>query len=192
MDKKELIKRAAGVHGGGPFIMMALLIIISAALVSIFVGAGLEANLLMWAVAAMFSIIAFLVTFFRAKALRQISFITKHGIDVITNGFDVSKMEIEQVTSETIANWGAVIDDFKFDGVFDGCTLEFKEYSIKHPYTHKDVAGYNKGDYMAVGYREVLNNTAYAHELGHIIYREWSGKSDQESQHKFIEENNLR
>lgn len=192
MDKLEIFKRVISWNVGGAFLFFAAVIVVAAICVSIFASAGIQANLLMWLTALTFLVIAGLVMFFRAKELKKVSFNGKYNIDVLTNGFDIKKEDFDKEVSEVVEDWSKVIENHNIEDALDGVIVEFEEYPVKHPQDGSEVAGYTRGSYIAVGYRNGLKSSALAHELGHIIYRDWSGKQDQKSAHEFVKENNLR
>ena len=137
--------------------------------------------------------VAFLV--WKYKFLSTIYFTTKHGLHVINNEFVVSKAKIEEITEDTILEWAAVIEKLEKASpgswvqrcrkCIDGLFVSFEPFPIIHSSMGK-LAGYAVGDNVVVGYKEDLDRTALAHELGHYMHKEKMGYFDNEMEHDFI------
>lgn len=151
----------------------------------------LEPRALFYTVAASSWFIYGSFVYYRYKLLKRITFITKHGIGVITNNFNVDKDNFELIVDNTVINWVSATNCFDCEKSLDGFCVIFEQYPVKHHSIKGNLAGYMIGDNAVVGYNEDLNKTALGHELGHRIHAEWSGYADMEESHQFMSDNNL-
>ena len=141
--------------------------------------------------------VVFLV--WRYKFLSKISFTTKHGLHIITNGFPVGQMAVEAVTEETIERWTKVLNEVtgrydwrsKCEDSIKELFIQFQDFPIQHSSMGK-VAGWAVGDNIIVGFKKPLVNTALAHELGHYMYKAYTGTFENTNCHKFMQEHGLK
>lgn len=151
----------------------------------------LEPRALFYTISATSWLIYGSFVYYRYKLLKNITFITKHGIGVITNGFDVDKNVFEHIVDNTIKNWADATGWFNCQNALKEFCVVFKQMPIKHHSIVGNLAGYMIGDNAVVGYNESLDKTALSHELGHRIHARWTGYADMEESHQFMFENNL-
>lgn len=146
---------------------------------------------LFWVVAASFWFIYLSLVLYRAKWLRKIAFITKHGIAVIPNEFDIDQKTFERIVDETISKWVIATGWANCGPTLNNFCVIFKPYPIRLDSKLGNLAGYVIGDNCVVAYNEALDKTALAHELGHRIHVAWVGYPDMQESHQFMSENNL-
>lgn len=149
---------------------------------------------LMWVVALMFwaGYIAIVLT--RKKLIDSITFTTKHNIYVIAGDFKIKQSDVEEIADNTISNWQNASNWYGcHKAVRQGLFLIIKPYPIKLHARLGKVAGYTIGKHMVVGYKQgiPLARTAIAHELGHVIHREWKGYLDEAESHSFMKKHKL-
>ena len=128
----------------------------------------------------------------RKSYLNKLTFVTKDTLGIISNGFDIKQSDIEALTAETIAKWNIAC---KFDRAvkgIEGIVVEFKSFPVTPDNRNfGSLAGYLIGGKAVVGYKSDLKTTAFQHELGHAIHKEFTGVWDNEACHKFMAANNL-
>lgn len=151
----------------------------------------LEPRALFYTVATLAWLIYGSFVYYRHKLLKKITFITKHGIGVISNEFSIDQKCFEQIVNDTVKNWTSATNWFNCEKALNGVCVIFKPYPVKHHSVEGNLAGYLLGDNAVVGYNEDLYKTALAHELGHRIHAEWSGYADEKEAHQFMHDNNL-
>jgi hypothetical protein len=128
----------------------------------------------------------------RAKWIKNISYITKHGLPVVTNGFPVKKEDVERITDETIAAWDKAIPWNQSATAIQTLFIEFKPFPItEEGNTTRKFAGLLKNSWALVGYKDNLDQTALAHELGHEIHHAWTGYYDNDGCHQYMKDHNL-
>lgn len=128
---------------------------------------------------------------YRYSLISKITFTTKHGLHIIDNGFPVDKAEVEAVTETTIHDWSAILSPDRCQDSISELVVSFEQYPIYHN-TMGKLAGYAIGDNVVVGFKKPLDSTALAHELGHFIYKEYSGVFDNKQCHAFMKEHGLK
>ena len=136
---------------------------------------------------------------YRWKFVSTITYTTKHNLHVITNGFPALKDDVENVTTSTINSWNFALSKINYpkkyqtmcENAINDLFVVFKEFPIKHDRLGK-LAGFAMGDAVVVGYKEDLDNTALAHELGHFIFKKYSGIFDNETCHAFMKTHGLQ
>ena len=127
----------------------------------------------------------------RNKFLNRITYITKHDIAVITNGFNVKQDDVERLTDDTIKAWDAACDFDRSAKSLEGLWVEFKTFPVKLHSKVGTFAGYTIGNNVVIGYKDNLIETAYQHELGHVIHKEFTGMWNNDKCHEFMTESKL-
>lgn len=128
----------------------------------------------------------------RRDWIKSVAFVTKHGLPVITNEFDVKQADVEAVTDETIEAWDIVLNKNAAD-VIDTLFIEFKPYPVHHwRDPSKALAGMLIGKKAVIGHKPDIHATALSHELGHEIHYNYIGYYDADSCHEFMKKNRLR
>lgn len=128
----------------------------------------------------------------RKKFLDRITFITKHGIGVMTEDFPVDKEEFEKIVNKTISDWTIATEWNGCEKALEGTLVKFKPYPVKLHSKDGALAGYLAGgDVAVIGYLEPLNTTALAHELGHKIHWKWTDVLNNENCHEFMKQHSL-
>jgi len=188
--KPNLFRFADFISFCSPFIVSSALTIYAA-----FNGVTGSALALLFVLSAMFLAVYVALLITRYNFLKKITFSTRHGLNVITNGFDVPQNEIEQITEDTITKWAMVLRNHGQNiticrSAVKNLYVYFREFPIEHNTLGK-LAGYAIGDNVVVGHKTDLSRTAFAHELGHFIYREWTGTFENTNCHAFMKQNGL-
>lgn len=147
--------------------------------------------------AAMWGIYGLLL-FWRWKFIQSIDFVTKHGWNVVTDGLNVTKEEIEAEVDRTLSLWkekSGLSDEIMKEAVEEinsDWMLFCKPDKIQHMRLGK-LAGYVTGKNIVVGFigaREI-EKTALAHETGHIIHKAYVGAFDNKMCHRFMNNKGL-
>ena len=133
--------------------------------------------------------VAFLIA--RRAFLKRITFITKHNIAVIANGFDVKQSDVEAKTDDVIARWNKACNWTKSAECLDGMWIEFRQFPVVVHSVIGPLAGFLIGNNAVIGYRVDLDQTAMTHEEGHAIHEVFYGKPDNDACHKFMADHNL-
>jgi len=131
----------------------------------------------------------------RNKWVRKIDFTTKHGIPVISNGFPVKREDVERITDETIAAWDEACNWNRSAKAVSDLRIVFEDFPIYEKNGSKrKLAGYLANKSAVVGFKlnEPLDKTALAHELGHEIHYDYTGRYDNSECHKFMKNHGLR
>lgn len=123
--------------------------------------------------------------------LNKITFITKHQIAIMANGFAVKQNDIESLTDDIIDKWNTACKFDRSAKALDGLWVEFKSFPVKDHEELGNLAGYTVGQNCVIGWKENLKETAYQHELGHEIHHEFTGVWDNDKCHQFMANNNL-
>lgn len=131
-----------------------------------------------------------LYLYHRKQFINTITFITKQDVGIITNGFDVKQLEVESEIDEAIKNWNIACNFDRSAKALDGALVSFKTFPVQDR-TVLNLAGFTIGNSCTVGYKPDLKQTAFQHELGHILHKEYSGVYDNEACHKFMKDHNL-
>ena len=129
--------------------------------------------------------------FLRKQYLSQITFITKHQMAVITNGFKVTQADVEAETDEMIAKWNTACKFEKAADSLVGLWIKFDTYPIDDMTSFGSLAGYTVGTSSVIGWKANLKDTAFQHELGHHIHHEFTGIWSNTACHQFMHDNNL-
>jgi len=155
---------------------------------------GTEGLALMWVITSLFWGVYAALLIKRWLFIKTITFTTRHNMHVITNGFDVDQSEVEKITDETATLWENAT---KWKGCSKAVRKELflvcKPYPVQHLAKLDKVAGYTVGTNMIVGFKkdQPVADTAFAHELGHIIYyakfKSWS----EADSHAYMRRNKL-
>lgn len=134
--------------------------------------------------------VGFLIS--RKIYLNKITFVTKDGLGIINNGFDVIQEDVEGLTAETILRWNDACKFNRSASAMEGLVIEFKSFPVNPDNRNfGSLAGYLVGGKAVVGYKTDLKTTAFQHELGHAIHHEFTGIWDNEACHNFMKLNNL-
>jgi hypothetical protein len=131
------------------------------------------------------------LVFLRKQYLNKISFISKHNLAIVSNGFPVKKDDVEAVIDSTIKGWYAASGWSGCADAIIGLWVFFDKYPVPHNFSQRNIAGYIAGDVITVGYLENMTKTALMHELGHKIHTAWTGVDDEVAAHKFMNAHNL-
>lgn len=178
---------------------------------------GLEAHALMWTVAGTFWLLYLRVVHLRWSWYKRVDIFTLHGPMIILNGFKTDKKEIEAAISTLVGKWTAALaaDRQHLKGrtslevvlaaigvrntAIDPVLVTFDKGDddtklIPHP-TQRNIKvfGYTLGRSSHVGFRSTstLDQTAFTHELGHMVHREYFGRGDEAEEHAFISKHGL-
>jgi len=150
-----------------------------------------EPLILMSVVTGLFWAIILLNIFLRYSFLKKITFITKHDMAIVSNGFAVKKEDVEKLTDETIAKWNTAMGVNKAAQSLAGLWIEFRTFPVSHARVMGPLAGYLIGSNAVVGFKENLKETAMTHEQGHKIHEGFIGHPDNDKCHQFMQEHNL-
>lgn len=153
-----------------------------------------EALYLLLTVTAMFWFIYGYIVYWRSKFVKNISFITKHKIAVFANEFQINQSEFEAVVDDTIEKWAKATnqDTESCSKALEMLFVSFHAMPVKlHSKPNELFAGVLIGDMAVVGWKEELNKTALAHELGHKIHWVWTGAADNDGCHNFMVDHKL-
>jgi hypothetical protein len=126
----------------------------------------------------------------RKLFLNKITFITKQQVGVITNDFAVKQADAEAEIDQTIAAWDVACKFNKSAETLDGAMVEFQTFPVADAQGVK-LAGFTIGNSCCVGWKTDLKETAFQHELGHIIHIEYYGSANNDACHLFMKQNNL-
>ena len=146
---------------------------------------------LMTVVTLAFFIIFALFMYHRSVLIRKITFVAKQEVAIIANEFTVDKTEIEALIEETIARWDAACGKNISRDAIKGLWVEFKPYPVTQDSITKKLAGYLVGSSAVVGWKPILKNTAFQHEVGHLIHFALTGGWDNDGCHEFMKAHNL-
>lgn len=130
----------------------------------------------------------------RASWKKNVTYITKHGIPVITNGFPIARLDVEQETDRAIADWNYVLERNDSEESIQDVIVTFKKHPVAETGTTKrKLNGFLKAKNAIIGYKpdKSLHNTALHHELGHEIHRDWVGYYSNSESHKFMRKHGL-
>jgi len=128
----------------------------------------------------------------RRDWIKSVAFVTKQGIPIIKNEFDVKQEDVEMIIDETVKAWDEVLKKNSLE-VISTLFVEFKPFPVHHwRDPKKALAGMLIGKKAVVGYKPNLNSTALSHELGHEIHYDHIGYYDAEVCHAFMKEHKLR
>lgn len=161
-----------------------------------------EAYALMWTLAALFVGVYALVLYWRHSWLNSFDFVTKHGLVVKLNGYETTRIEIEEETERLIAQY----EDQGFPAR-KMLAPDRRMLDVAHTYVHfqhgymdhpnpaerpAKVAGWVRagGHLVAVSYltrQQPVAKTAFAHELGHIVLGRFNGLWGDDSHHKIMQ-----
>ena len=127
----------------------------------------------------------------RQRFLNKITFITKHKIAIIANGFTVKQSDIELLTDDSINKWNTACNFDRSAKAVEGLWVEFKPFPITDHAKLGNLAGYTVGQNCVIGWKENIAETAFQHELGHEIHHEFTGAWSNDACHKFMSNNQL-
>lgn len=134
--------------------------------------------------------VAFLLN--RRAYLNTFSYVTKDTVAIITNGFDVKQADIEALTADSIVKWNAACQFDRAANGVEGLVVEWKTFPVTPENRNfGTLAGYLIGAKAVVGYKSDLKITAFQHELGHAIYKEYTGEWNNDACHAFMKLHNL-
>lgn len=158
-------------------------------------GTGAGPMIILWAVAAGFIGCYGMILLNRWKMVRAVTFVTKHGLVCFCNGYPVDALELEVLTDFVLEKWDSVVlagsvppppakaglvkPPIKPADVREhlkGLFVLWKTYPFvlnekaERPFHYTGLAS-NVSHMIMVGYRDPLVNTAFGHELGHVILR---------------------
>lgn len=119
-----------------------------------------------------------LVLFWRWDFIRRITYVTKHGMLVMCNGFKVTQEAVETEVDRVLKLWIKATSYGRFREELDGLILYWKPFPFVHysnPRFKFTGLASNTSRAIAVGYRPLLKDTALGHELGHVFLRAYRG-----------------
>ncbi len=149
---------------------------------------------LMYTLSALFWCAYGFVVYQRWQFVKSITFVTKHGWNVITNGLAVSQEEVEDEVDRTLTMWKArtTWSSNSWSKIIDGVNSDWVLFCEPDTIDSKlgTLAGYVCGKHVSVGYigSKDIQQTALAHETGHIIHYLRFGVWDNDGCHKFMKE----
>lgn len=155
-------------------------------------GIALDESLMLIATSIVFWGMYGAVLLLRNNYLNKITFFTTQNIAVIANDFNVEFLDVQIVVNDTLNAWSKAIPGFNCEDAVNGMIIIFKKYPVKMHARAGNLAGYLIGDTAVVGYKENIDATALAHEIGHRIFNEWVGYAAPESCHDFMKKHDLR
>jgi len=171
-------------------------------LMAVFTQSGtvsVAAYALMSTVSVAFLFIYGFFVYERHKFIARVDFVTKQDLAVITNGFKIKQSDVEQLTELTISSWQSVtgwtgVKSAIDKGHDDLLWVEFKSGTVECDQVVGKLAGYTIGRSIVVGFAERpnLDDTAFRHELGHVIFSAWKNNYDQSAEHAYIREHGLK
>jgi hypothetical protein len=152
-----------------------------------------QAYALLWVVAGSFWLIYGLLIYTRYKSIKQIRYVTRHGLLVCPGQFEVLQTDIENETALTITSWTTATG---WEGCRDAIESKpiyvfFKTFPVKTHWRSGLFAGYTIGQTIVVGFKPEIAKTAFAHELGHLIHKKWKGYWSEKECHNFMQEKKL-
>lgn len=150
-----------------------------------------QALALMIIVVAAFWGIYGLFLYKRQQFLNKITFITKHQIAVMANGFDVKQADVEAETDEMITKWDAACNFNKSADSLVGLWVSFATFPIEDRRAIGHLAGFLLGNNCVIGWKSDLKITAFQHELGHCVHHKFTGVWDNSGCHNFMAAHNL-
>lgn len=128
----------------------------------------------------------------RLKFTKSISYVTRQGLPVVTNGFDAKQADVEAEIDRTIKLWDAATGKKIAAEAIQTLFIEFKHFPVyEEGNMARKFAGLLKNKWALVGYKPDLQKTALAHELGHEIHYKLVGYYDNEECHKYMAEHHL-
>lgn len=159
-------------------------------------GVSGEPLILLAVMTAMFDLIYCYLIFYRWQQIKNINY-SVFGMDVICNNHPVKKEDMEKIISKTIDMWAVVLKTKGVDSpntlaveAIDGLLISWENFPIVNQWGK--FAGLAFGKYVQVGYKEDLNSTALAHEIGEFIFGKYNkGILSSPLCHQFMKENNL-
>jgi len=173
------------------FGLISLIVTIVTVYISFTVILDFESKAILYTTALSFWAIYGLLIYFRYKWLQKITYVTYHKINIVSNNFDISHLDLETIIENTISKWENVTKWNNCANALEDVIVIFKKFPISHRSTIGKLAGYTIGKNIVVGYKEDLKYTALSHELGHVIYSAWKKSNSNQEQHDFIKNNNL-
>lgn len=122
----------------------------------------------------------------RKQYIDKITFITKHQIAVIANGFEVKQSDIESLTDETIQKWNTACNFDRSAKSLEGLWVEFRTFPVDPHRTFGTLSGFTIGNNSVIGWKADLKTTAFQHEIGHTIHHEFTGEWSNDGCHEFM------
>ena len=186
---------------------LAILVTAAAAYIQFGTDQNTEAYALMWVTAAGFWFVYAMLVRARWLWTRNVAFVTDQGLCVIfKDGCSYPQAEVEVEHTQMMEQWQQVLNSLgaklevpkaflpNFFG--DYAFVTFKQGPLTHVKYYKlKLAGYTIGRHCIVGVDKLtsLHNTAFQHELGHVVYSTWKGfDNNNDEQHAFIKQHGLR
>lgn len=186
MSKPPIFRIKDFISFGIPSIVFTLL----AAFVS-FEVRDLQANLLMWTLAASGWLVYLIALLTRARFVGRISFIVAPGIYVITNDLPVDRKQFKNIVESTIIRWSEATKSKEVVEWLKDVYVVFDDKLLTSSHRPGLFYGYVIGKTAYVVFKTDLKKTALAHELGHIIHAAWTGTMNENSSHKFMKAHKL-
>ncbi len=133
----------------------------------------------------------------RYRFVRSIAFVTRHGLLVRPEGFSVSRADVEAETERFVETWTAATgDEILPRRAISGVLVTFAPFPFQSHGTDGLVSGlaWPSKAAIAVGYPGDLERSAFAHELGHVVFDAMRRRGDVPSAmgyHQFASEHGL-
>jgi hypothetical protein len=184
----------------------AILVTVAAILVQL-TDQDFQAYALMWTTAAGFWFVYAMMVRTRWTWYRNVSFVTDQGLCVVfKDDCSYPQVEVEAEHTQMMEQWQQVLNRlgvklevpkaFRPNFFGDYAFVTFKKGPLTHVKYYKiKLAGYTIGRHCIVGVDKLasLHNTAFQHELGHVVYSTWKGfDNNNDEEHAFIKEHGLR
>jgi hypothetical protein len=142
-----------------------------------------------------FSFVYAMILVRRLAFANRIAYVTRHGLVVMRSEFPVIRMHLEKLTEEIVVKWeNAIIEHGIVRNAMRGCIVEWR----KAPWTMHFKPGYKfmglavaSGNAIVVGFREPLEASAFAHEIGHICMMHWKGDGSEDGLKEFAKKHDL-
>jgi len=150
----------------------------------------LQVKIMMFVVAATFFFIYGTIVFNRYRYLKKIDFITSSGVGVMTGGYKIDHASVEAIVKTTISQWKAVTKWGRVAEAVYGTVVVFHTPPLVlngityHGYTVNNTCNVSHEN-------DDLNYTAMSHEIGHVIYNNWTNTYLNDAAHKFMADNKL-
>lgn len=145
-----------------------------------------SAYVVTWVTAAGFWFVYGMLLLGRLRLRQNVSYVSRHGLIIMWPDQRPTplRQEVEDLTEQVLAAWVDALDGKRSPRVrraVEGLFVIWKPF----PFSHRARPGFKftglaSGNTILVGYREPLATTAFAHELGHIIYMAVQGPHTEE------------
>ena len=155
----------------------------------------------MWVVTAAFWSVYLLLVRARSKFIESYDLVLSTGMMVQTNGYKISRTEFETELRRVCSLWfphypraQEFLEQSRIWVRFESKILEKRAFSRSTPRTFAGLTSMG-GESIRLTYFEdplkQLEQTAFAHELGHVILGRATNSWDNDQHHKFMQERKL-